>query len=387
MSLQTAYTAARVIETLENYTKSDLVNASPMEQAEASRTSESIYSDDHFWSYILHDIEGSWNVLFSLYDVTLSEHVARVPGLAFHPDALHFRNLPESQQEYVTDKWTHYSPPGKSSKVLSGIGTLQIPPTLQNWRIVSLNHANNASLGIPVLLHEEVWQHHRLQEGRRIRSVTARWKQMDDSWAKRFPSMRGIPKGYLVVEHPDQLQVEDSVYPTIYHPFTIMEYELEGSLFYDFVYVTVDSSEPDFRNQIRAFLGEYRYMKGRYGTYLIEPFVNNPLLSEGDVMYQSPEELRKEKSAAKSHLSLLVERIKSERFDNLTLDEIKIFMDNHLDIDDLKNCSDDILINPNSWLTSQRVFDESANFLEAVIHRNKVDELMDALVNYGLIPA
>ncbi|PPK88457.1 hypothetical protein CLV84_1424 [Neolewinella xylanilytica] len=386
MSLQTAYTAARVIETLENYTRSDLVNACPVERETRSRPAVVIYSDHYFWNLILNNVAQSWNEQFELHEVTLSEHVARVPGLYYHPDVQHFKTLPDSVMEYVTDRWTHYTPPGKSQKVLGGIGTLQIPPTLEEWRIVSVSYANNVSFGIPVLMHENVWQHYGLREGRRIHSLTAHWKQMDASWAKRFPSMRGMPKGYLVVDHPDQLRVSPDVYPTVYHPFTIMEYEVNGSLFYDFVYVTVDSSDPDFRNQIRAFLGEYRYMKGRHGNYLIEPFVSHPLLYEQDVMYQSPEELRKEHSAANSHLSLLVERIKNERFGSRTLEEIKIFIDNHFDTDDLKTCSDVILLNPNAWYRGGRVFDESANFLDAVMERDKVDELLDALVNYGLSP-
>ncbi|MBB4080940.1 hypothetical protein GGR28_003579 [Lewinella aquimaris] len=384
MSLQTAYTTARVIETLENYALSDVVNDCSHTANDSSRYAVGAYSDEHFWNVVLNDIEGTWDKQFTLEDVTLSEHVARVPGLYFHPQAQHFKKLLDVHKEYVTDRWTHYSPPGKSQKILGGIGTLQIPPTLENWRIASVSTSNNASVGIPVLVHEEVWQHHKLGEGKRIELLHAYWKKMDASWAKRFFSMRGIPKGYLVIDHPDQLRINGNTYPTIYHPFTIMEYELEGSLFYDFVFVTVDSSDPDFRNQIRAFLGEYRYMKGRHGHYLIEPFVNNPLLDENDVLFQSPEELRRENAAAGSHLNLLVERIKHERFNQRTLDEIKIFIDNFLDIDDLKTVSDDIDIRVNSWYGGRRVFDESANFLDRVIKDDKEDVLVDILAKYGL---
>ncbi|MCP9234378.1 hypothetical protein [Lewinella sp. JB7] len=386
MSLQTAYTTARVIETLENYAQSDVVNDCSRDPAEPSRTAAGAFSDEHFWHTVLGDVEGTWNQRFNLEDVFLSEHVARVPGLYYHPQAQHFKNILDVHKEYVTDRWTHYSPPGKSQKILGGIGTLQIPPTLEDWRIASVSSGNNASLGIPVLIHEEVWQHHRLEEGRRIALLSAPWKQMEASWAKRFYSVRGLPKGYLVIDNPDQLRMDGGVYPTIYHPFTVMEYEQDGSLFYDFVFVTVDSSDPNFRDDIRAFLGEYRYMKGRHGHYLIEPFVNNPLLHDRDVMYHSPEELRQRDASANSHLNLLVERIKQERFNQLTLDEIKIFMDNHLDVDELKACSDDLLINPNAWFGGRRVYDESANFLSAVVDRRKVDELVDILPKYGLTP-
>ena len=384
MSFQNAYTSTRVIETLESYSKSDIVNEVHLDKIDNKIHSHHIYSEKQFWWGVLNNIEKSWYDEFEFSNVTLSEHVARVPGLYFHPKASHFKKMANSQIEYVSSKWRHYTPQGKSQKILSGIGTLQIPPNIENWRIASISSNNNSSLGIPILIREEIWNHYKLKEGKVISNLKAKWEQMDTSWAKRFPSMRGIPKGYLIVNKAGQIEVEDKILPTVYHPFSIMEYEKKGSLFYDFVYVTVDSSELHFRDKIRAFLGEYRYFNNRYGTYLIEPFVNNPLLSDGDVIFHSPEELRKESTAANSHLKLIVERIKKETFNQHTIDGIKTFIDNHLDIEELKICSTDILINPNSWYTGERVYDELANLLEICIERNNIEELVDVLITYGL---
>lgn len=384
MSLQNAYTATRVIESLESYTKSDQIDESKLMVNDNNQNLHQYNSDYKFWSEILGDIEGKWNNKIILNEMTLSEQVPRVPGLAFHPKSDIFRTNLDSQIEYRKGEWIHYTPHGKSQKIFSGIGTLQLPPDVDDWRIASVSSQNNASEGIPILIHEEVWEHYNLTEGKRISKLTAKWRQMERSWSKRFPSMRGIPKGYLVIKKPEQLEVYDEVQPTIYHPFTIMEYEKAGSIFYDFVYVTVNSDEPNFRDKIRTFLGEYQYFEDRSGKYLIEPFVNNPLIAEQDVMYQSPQDLRKENEAANSHLNLIVDRINQVTFKQQTIDEIKIFIDNNLNIEDLKTCSDDILINTSSWLTGEKVGDQSANLLDECMDLNKMDELVDVLVIHGL---
>ena len=63
---------------------------------------------------------------------------------------------------------------------------------------------------------------------------------------------------------------------------------------------------------------------------------------------------------------------------------IKGFIDNHLDVEDLKVCSSEIIINPNMWFQGRRLVDESANFLQECMERDKVDELVDNLIKYGL---
>lgn len=383
MSLKNAITATKAIETLENYSLSDLIGVEITRLDIENPREIQIYSDEGFWRQILSG-EENWECEFLLNNLNLSEHIARVPGLYFHKDSIHFRNIDNSQIEYVSDKWTHYTPQGKSQKVLSGIGTLKLPPNTNGWRIACVSHGSNSSLGIPVLISEEVWRYFKLKEGIRISHIKAKWVQMDINWASRFPSVRGIPKGYLKIDNPNQIKTKDDIFPTIYHPYTIMEYEKSGSLLYDFVYVTVDSSDSNYKNDIRLFLEEYKYLKDRNGKYLIEPFINEPLLNESDVMYSSPEELRQTNSSSVSHLFLLTERIKSESFNYFTIEKIKEFIDNYFDLDDLKICSNEIIISPNLWYQGKKLVDESANFLQECVKKNKVEELVDNLIKYGL---
>lgn len=383
MSLRDAITATKVIESLENYSVSDLINEEIKSSELNDFKEQRIYSEEQFWKYILSGKENR-ETLFLFDNLVLSEHVARVPGLYFHKDSKHYRTIDKSQIEYISDKWQHYTPQGKSQKVLSGVGTLKLPPDVNGWRIACVSFGNNSSLGIPVLLSEEVWKYFKLSEGTIISNMKAHWVEMDINWAVRFSSVRGIPKAYLKIDSTDQLKIKNDIHPTIYHPFTIMEYEKSGSLLYDFVYVTVDSSDHNFRNDIRLFLGEYKYIDGRDGRYLIDPFINDPLLNQNDVMFSSPEELRRINPSSESHLFLLKERIKNEVFNSLTIEMIKKFIDNHLDLDDLKTCSSEIIINPNLWYQGKKMVDESANFLQKCIEKGKVEELVDNLIRYGV---
>ena len=378
MSLQSTLKTSRIIETLENYAIADNFKATAASDTAAPNQFSSIYTDQRFWDIILKHQDDAWNKGFEFRDVGLSEWIARVPGLFYSDGSERLRKQAESKVEYVSDKWRHYNPLGKSEKVMGGIGTICLPSE-DNYYLASISFTNNASTGIPVLISEEIWNYHKLKEGVLIRKLEGTWKKMKSDWSQRFPSTANIPKGYIEVSKPEDIEVEQGeILPTLYHPFSIMEYEKDGSLFYDFVYVTVDSTEENFRDKIRCFFGEYEYFENRNGRYLIEPFVNNPLLN--NVQYQSPKDLRANSREANSHLDLMLSRIRKEMFNDQTLEAIKIGIDNHCDIDTLKRMSTHIGLNPNRWFTGGAVVNESAALLNYCQQRGKVEELVDLLV-------
>lgn len=378
MSLQSSLKTTRIIETLENYAIADNFKATTITDVAPPNRYKSFHQDQDFWARILRQQDNAWNKGFEFRDVGLSEWVARVPGLFYSKGSDSLRKQAESTVEYITDKWRHYSPFGKSQKVMGGVGTICLPAE-DNYHLVSISFTNNASTGIPVLISEEIWEHYQLKEGAFIRYLKGTWKKMSSDWSQRFPSTANIPKGYIEVSKPEDIEVErDEILPTLYHPFSIMEYEKDNSVFYDFVYVTVDSTEENFRDKIREFFGEYEYFENRNGRYLIEPFVNNPLLN--NVQYQSPKELRANSQEAKSHLDLMLNRIRKETFNEQTLDAIKIALDNNCDLDDLKRMSTHIGLNPNRWFSGRTVVDESAALLNYCQQRGKVEELVDLLV-------
>ena len=380
MSIQQAYISTKAIETLENYSISDDWKPESISDDTPDLGQGDIYDERYFWKNLFDNPENQWNRIYEFGQVGLSEWVARVPGLFWYGDSPQIRQIAKSQIEIVTGKWKHYKPQGKSQKVIGGVGSICLPPNDDGWYLASISGTNNASTGIPVLISEEVWDYHKLKEGSFILYGKGKWRKMSTSWAKRFPSTANIPKGYLVIKNPDDLEVaKNEIQPTIYHPFSIMEYEKQGSTFYDFVYVTVDSSESKFRDKIKSFFGEYRNYDNRNGQYLIEPFINNPLISDGDILYQSPAELRAKKDT-KSHLALMREKIQQETFKGQTLEAIKIAIDNNYTIDNLVRHSNWIQINPNTWNFGGTVNDVSAGLIGQCLRSGKLEELVDSLV-------
>lgn len=375
MSLISSFKSTKVIESLENYVKSDDWHNLDS-QTDKTNYDNFIHDDSDFWRSILNHPERYINQILVFQDMGYSEWVARVPGLYFHKSSNAFHILAHNQVEFISDKWIHYTPLGKSQKVLGGIGTINLPPNEEGWYLGSISSTNNASTGIPILLSEDVMEYHKIVEGVHIEWCRGKWMLMTNQWSSRFPSTKDLPKAYLRINNPDDITVRKNIIvPTVFHPFSIMEYELNNSKFYDFVYVTVDSTEQDYRYKLQSFFSEYRYFNDRNGTYLIEPFVTKPLIKENEVLYHSPEELRDS-----AHLNLMIKRIRCETFQGKTLEEIKIALDQNLDIDKLKRFSVWIEISPNTWYKGEAVFDETANFLNYCTDKGKTEELVDLLI-------
>lgn len=386
MSYQNAYKASKIIETIENYAVSDVLGKPLEEENPGSNYPYFLDDDSFFWENYMYNPDDFLNKTLEFNDVGLSEWIARVPGLFFHQSSKLLHKLAESHVEYVGQGWKHYNPSGKSQKVLGGIGTINLPPSENGWYIASISTTNNASTGIPVLISEEVWDHHRLREGIHILKGKGKWMRMSESWAERFPSIQNIPQAYLRINDPDDLVVENhSLVPTVFHPFSIMEYEKDNAKFFDFVYVTVDSSEQIHKQNYIDFFNTYRTENDRNGRYLIEPFINAPILSTEYTLFSSPEELRKNVLNS-SHLSLLVARVQQELFNGVTIDSIKIAIDTNLNIDQLKRFSEWIKINPNKWFTDKPLYDESALFIDACLREGKLEEFVDLFIkDYGAI--
>lgn len=86
-----------------------------------------------------------------------------------------------------------------------------------------------------------------------------------------------MPRGYLVLDNLEQIEIIGRGCPIVYHPFSIMEYEHKDSLLYDFVYVTADSKAKDVELQIENFFNDYSKKDGRNGEYLLNPNIINPI--------------------------------------------------------------------------------------------------------------
>lgn len=301
-------TATNVRETLENYGRADDPLTGTGESATTTgnfSNHRTVYDDGDFWTPLLGEAnrELRWDGLVTVYGAVVSEWIARIPGLYWAPGAAAMRRVSESLVEARSDRYLTYRPPGKSQKVLGGIGTLKLPPDQHGYRLVTLTTTLNASAGIPALVSPENWHGLGLLEGTVLRRVNARWSGMDVRWAEHFPSVHGIPRGYLVLENTQDLDVERCDAPIEIHPFSVMRYDDGDAELFDYVYATVDTSTPGYSGKCARFFESYRKSGGRHGSYLLAADVANPMW---DAVYSSPSALR---LAHHGELRFLEERI------------------------------------------------------------------------------
>ncbi|MCX6316138.1 MAG: hypothetical protein NTW29_02530 [Bacteroidetes bacterium] len=306
MSLVDAVSAGKVIETLENYAvNSDTAVAEDITSTEAY---PDFYSDESFWKRFFKTPEQFWNKPLSFYYVTLTEWVARVPGLFWSENAARYRNAAVNNVEFISEAWKTYTPQGKSSIVMGGIGDFILPPAENGAVIMTISFSNNASTGIPVLIQPHVVEHHQLKQGDNLNISQAVFRKMTQEWSSRFPSFNSIKRGYLVVDDPAQIKVRNRDQPVEFHPCTIMEYNAGDAILYDYVFCTADTRFANSRKRLEDFFTAYKNDKERYGRYLIAADANDPLF-EAD--YISPLDLQRAEPDGRSQLALITERVQN----------------------------------------------------------------------------
>lgn len=318
-----AYKTARLLETLENYTVSDIVNIK--DQAIEEQGEVSVQSDEQFWRSVLEKPDNFIGKKISIHSCTLTSWVPRVPGLYWSAQATSLRKFAEGYIETVSGSWIHYAPLGKSAIIMGGIGTNMFSPDADGNRILCLTTQHNASLGIPALITAEIWEGMNLKDGYSLEVRKGTWQLMDQQWITRFPSMKGIPKAYLVVNKPEQIKVVYQSSPNYtFHPYSIMEYYIQDATFYDYVFAS-ENRRDSSRKELTQFFEWYRIDKGRNGKYLLHADISNPYF---EAKYYSPEELRRNEITGKTHLHILEEKIKHQYFKGQLLDEIIIALTN-----------------------------------------------------------
>jgi Effector-associated domain 1 len=375
--LSNAYHATRALESVENYARSGGVIPNLLEQEKVPiKDVEYVY--EGFWPQILRDPDQWWGTTFQTYDGALSEWIPRVPGLYWTQDAEKLRKAAEKYRVFESKSWTEFQPLGKSQKVFGGIGTIKLPDNA-GYRLASISGGHNASAGVPVLISSEAWEYHKLKEGD-IVNLKGKWQKMALGWVERFPSIRGIPRGYLVVDNPDAIEVRQPTTPIRFHPYTVMQYEQDGTLLYDFVFATADTGVNGWEKELRSFFEEYRAKNERHGEYLISADPGNPD-PLWEAKFTTPEELQMREADAETHLELLQKRIREHSFRGKTLEElIDVLAGQFQDADDFRRLSEDIGIKSSLWYAAGR---SSASYAARLVNecaeRQKVEELLDLL--------
>lgn len=317
-TLQPLFKGAKLIETIENYSLIEDKKIQSNNFRQSSLESH-FYKDEEFWKSILADPKKYWGQKIDLYDFVVSDWIARIPGLYWTKSSRALRRHTNEDIAIQSQEWIEFHPPGKSKKVLGGIGTILLPPSEDGKVLMSVTSSCNASLGIPILVFPDVLDQLNLQQGDSVRIRGAKWQSMDNKWTENFATTKDIPNGYLVIDHIDKIDIYRGDYPIVYHPFSLMEYEYKDTLLYDFVYVTADNKANYVDRKIEDFFRNYAQKEGRNGEYLLNPNIVTPIFES---RYLCPADLRHPTEKAK--LDLLYERIRKTHFKGTGIDELII---------------------------------------------------------------
>ncbi|RZK00323.1 MAG: hypothetical protein EOO43_25245, partial [Flavobacterium sp.] len=179
----------------------------------------------------------------------------------------------------------------------------------------------------------------------------------------------------LVIDNTNKIEKHSEGLPTIYHPFSIMEYEFKDALLYDFVYLAVDSKLENAKEEIENFFESYRLENERFGKYLINPNLVEPLF---ETQYCSPADLRMPSEKAK--LELLYQRVRGTYFKEVNLDIlVQRISKFYQDSSSVKRLANNIHI-PLSLFAEDNAASMVAQLVSLCIDRNKTEELIDRVL-------
>lgn len=371
MSLFELQKGTNLIETLDNYSlsKQELTLSDEMMEDDI------VFSSDmDFWQAIMKNPEFYYNKKICLNHFVISDWVARVPGLFWSLGAKALRDAAENHVATKENTYTEYFPAGKSRMVMGGMGTLLFPPNDDGKAIMSASSHYDASLGVPLLVFPDVAE--KLRSSALVRIIGAKWQAMETSWSKKFISGYDVPRGYLVIDSVDKVDVIEKGYPVFHQPFSIMQYEQNGAYLYDYVYMTADASSPQANAFASKFFEDYANKDGRYGEYLIASDMVNQLF---EAKYQSPSDLNRE--SEKANMNLLYNRIKGAYFNNVSLDQLIIKLPEYYDsIAALKTLAKKIGINTNK-IADGSAIDYSSQLINLCIKYDLTEVLIDRLTS------
>lgn len=78
MKLKDLYKGVKIIETIQNYTLSEI---SKIDENTRKSSDKYFYNEESFWNSIINNPERFWGKEIDLYNFVVSDWVARVPGL------------------------------------------------------------------------------------------------------------------------------------------------------------------------------------------------------------------------------------------------------------------------------------------------------------------
>jgi hypothetical protein len=374
MTLSKAYKATKIIEAIENYS---LFEINKLKESKSTRKKRNdwYYSDHEFWKKVISTPENFWNRKMNFSQFTLCDWVSRVPGLYWTKYSEEIRRHSKKDIARQSRQWIELKPFGKSKKVVGGIGTLLLSPNDEGKRLMSVSSSCNASVGIPVLISPNVFDSLKLEKGDVINIMNATWQPMDSHWSVRFASTQNIPKGYLIIDSPEKVSIIKKDMPFAFQPFSIMEYQKDDALLYDFVYLGVDNKLKNLNSVIQKFFNYYAKKEDRHGTYLLNPNMIQPLF---ETQYTTPSEMQSPSEKAK--LQLIYKRIRKQEFKKTTLDKLietlPHFYDSSIAI---RRLAKTVGVS-SAMFQEDNAASMSAQLINYCFETNKIEELTDRMI-------
>jgi hypothetical protein len=123
MELSNLFKTTKIVETIENYSLSESNDFTNLKQIIPSEDNW-FYDDRNFWQEVISKPDKYWNKKVSLYCFTVCDWVARIPGLYWASYSASIREHSQNEIAKQSREWIEFYPPGKSKKVLGGIGTI-----------------------------------------------------------------------------------------------------------------------------------------------------------------------------------------------------------------------------------------------------------------------
>ena len=373
-SVQRAALSAQTVEALGNYQDGDTaLNDRPQENVDriADYDLKLDSSDEAFWWRCLNvsrELEDGKNVY--LYDAALSEWIPRVPGLFWTPASRKMREATKEQVQSHVNGWTTFTPEGKSMMVSGGVGTIRLPPDNSGYRLVSLSASFNASSGVPLLVSPEVWEKYRLREGCVVIG-NAQLRRIPGSWAREFPTVKGIPKICLELRDPEFFHVTHRTAPVLVHPFSIMEYWDKNAQLIDFVYASGETSDRDFHRRFATFFEAYRKEYGREGVYLTSADVSQPMWR---ATFSSPGDMRGKDAQVRLIEARAEGNVRNDKLIRQLMEQLGAVPST----DDLKRLSNDADIPWRRWFRGGSIPEEVAHLIDAAVSARKLLPLSQA---------
>jgi len=180
----------------------------------------------------------------------------------------------------------------------------------------------------------------------------------------------GVPRGCLILDTVADIHVMEQNTPVQVHPFSVMEYWDRTARLHDFVYITVDTGDPQLRRKTAEFFADYSKRNDREGRYLLSADIADPLW---EATFANPAEIRLNRQA---EMEVIEARVNEAVRGEDVVDALIRALARLSDIADLKRLSSDAGIEWQQWSKGGLLADEAGRLVAKALEKDKQHALL-----------